>query len=98
MVDYKISINNGSFEQNYEFRKLDYTFQWDLYLSQINLNSLQLKDVKSPYSVKLIEDGDFVGYELYKGDNPIKLFEFRIGGFGNISNLLEVTTYILRNS
>ena len=98
MVDYTIKINNGSFEQTYEFRKLDYTDKWDLYLSQINLNSLQLKDVKSPYSVKLIEDGDFVGYELYKGDNPIKLFEFEIGGFGNIPNLLEVITYILKIS
>lgn len=98
MIDYKISINNGSLEQNFEFRKLDYTFQWDLYLSQIGLNTLELKYVKSPYSVKLFEDSDFVGYELYKGDEPIKLFEFEVGGLGNIPNLLEVLTYIMKIS
>ena len=98
MVDYTIKINNGSFEQTYEFRKLDYTDKWDLYLSQINLNSLQLKDVKSPYSVKLIKDSDFVGYELIKGDEPIKLFEFGDGDLGYIPNLLEVITYIIKIS
>ena len=98
MVDYKISINNGSIEQTYEFRKLDYTFQWDLYLTHIGLNTLDVKNVKSPYSVKLIKDSDFVGYELIKGDEPIKLFEFGDGDLGYIPNLLEVITYILKIS
>jgi hypothetical protein len=98
MVDYKITINNGSFEQNYEFRKSDYKSEWNLYLTQIGLNTLEVKNVKSPYSITLIEDNDFVGYELYKGDEPIKLFEFEVGGLGNIPNLLEVLTYITKIS
>ena len=88
MVDYKISINNGSIEQNYEFRKLDYTSQWDLYLN----------GVKSPYSIKLVEDNDFLGYELYKGDEPKLMFEFENGGLSYIPNLLEVITSIIKLS
>ena len=98
MVDYTIKINNGSFEQNYEFRKSDYKSEWYLYLTQIGLNTLEVKSIKSPYSITLIEDSDFLGYELYKGDKPIKLFEFENGGLGNIPNLLEVLTYIMKIS
>jgi len=98
MVDYKISINNGSIEQNYEFRKLDYTSQWDLYLTHIGLNTLEVKSVKSPYSIKLVEDNDFLGYELYKGDEPKLMFEFENGGLSYIPNLLEVITSIIKLS
>lgn len=89
MVDYKISINNnGSLEQNFEFRSDEQNFQWELYLN----------GVKSPYSIKVIEDNDNTYYDLCKNNEPIKGFEFKIGGFGNISNLLEVLTYILKIS
>ena len=88
MVDYKISINNGSFEQNFQFRSDEQNSQWELYLN----------NVKSPYSVKRHEDNDNTYYDLCKWDNPIKSFEFEIGGFGNLPNLLEVTTHILKIS
>lgn len=98
MVDYKISINNGSIEQTYEFRKLDYTYQWDLYLTHIGLNTLEVKNVKSPYSIKMYEDNDNTYYDLCKNDEPIKLFDFGDGGLGYIPNLLEVITYIIKIS
>lgn len=88
MVDYKISINNGSFEQNFQFRSDEHNFQWELYLN----------DVKSPYTVKQLFDSDDVYYDLCKWDEPIKGFEFEEGGLGMYPNLLEVITYILKIS
>lgn len=98
MVDYKISINNGSFEQNFEFRYDEHNFQWELYLTQIGLNTLEVKNVKSPYTIKHIMDSDDVYYDLCKNDEPIKGFEFEVGALGNIPNLLEVLMYILKVS
>lgn len=88
MVDYKISINNGSFEQNFQFRSDEHNFQFDLYLN----------NVKSPYSIKQLFDSDDVYYELCKNNEPIKSFEFDEGGLGMYPNLLEVLTYILKIS
>ena len=88
MVDYKISIINGSFEQNFQFRSNEQNSQWDLYLN----------DVKSPYTIKSIMDSDDVYYDLCKWDEPIKGFEFENGGFDRYPNLLEVLTYILKIS
>lgn len=88
MVDYKISINNGSFEQNFELRSDEHNFQWELYLN----------GVKSPYSIKVIEDNDNTYYDLCKNDEPVKGFEFEEGGLGMYPNLLEVLTYIMKIS
>tara|TARA_R110000868_G_scaffold357447_1_gene618935 strand:- start:1805 stop:2071 length:267 start_codon:yes stop_codon:yes gene_type:complete len=88
MVDYKISINNGSFEQNFEFRYDEHNFQWQLYSNGL----------KMPYSIKIMEDNDSTSYDLCKNDEPIKGFEFEVGALGNIPNLLEVLMYILKVS
>jgi hypothetical protein len=88
MVDYKISINNGSFEQNFEFRSDEHNFQWGVYLN----------GMKSSYTIKSIMDNDDVYYDLCKNDETIKGFEFENGGLGVYSNLLEILTYIMKIS
>ena len=99
METYKITINNGNIEQEFEFRMSIFkSYHWELFLTKTNLNDLEVREVKSPYSIKIIEDNDSTSYDLCKNDEPIKRFEFQIGGFGNIPNLLEVLMYILKVS
>ena len=88
MEDYNITINNSSFEYNFEFRSDENNFQWELYLN----------GYKSSYTIKLIEDNDWVSYDLCKSGQPIKGFEWEDGGLSKLSNLLEVLTYIMRLS
>jgi len=88
MEDYNITINNGSFEQNFEFRSDEHNFQWGVYLN----------GYKSSYTIKCIVDNDWVSYDLCKSGQPIKGFEFENGGLGVYSNMLEILTYIMRIS
>lgn len=88
MTDYKITINNGSFEYNFELRSDESNFQWGVYLN----------GVKSPYTIKSIIDNDNLYYDVCKNNEPIKGFEFDNGGLGVYSNLLEVITYIMKVS
>ena len=99
MENYKIKINNGNIEQEFEFRMSIYkSYVWDVFLTNTNLNDLSFQQVKSPYSIKLMEDNDWIYYDLCKNDEPIKMFEWEDSGLNRPSNLLEVLTYIMKNS
>jgi hypothetical protein len=89
MKDYKITINIGGTEYNNEFRYgRNFRYEWELFRN----------GVKSPYTIKMYEDNDMTYYDLCKNNEPIKMFDFEMGGFGNTSNLLEVLTYIMKIS
>lgn len=99
MKNYTITINNGNTQQEFEFRMSIFkSDHWELFLTNVNLNDLEVREVKSPYSIKLIVDNDWISYDLCKNDEPIKSFEWEDGSLGYTPNLLEVITYIVKDS
>lgn len=98
MKNYTIKINNGNIEQEFEFRMSIYKdYRWELFLTNVNLNDLEVTKVKSPYSIQLMENSDWISYDLYKNDEPIKSFEWEDGSLGYTHNLLEVINYIMKD-
>ena len=99
MENYTIKINNGNIEQEFEFRMSIFkSYHWEVFLTNTNLNDLEVRKVKSPYSIKLVEDSDWISYNLYKNDEPIKSFDWEDGSLGYTPNLLEVINYIMKDS
>jgi hypothetical protein len=88
MNDLQVTINVGYGKFNFEFRSDHIKFQWEVFLNTM----------KTPHTIKLIEDNDWVSYYLCKNDEPIQVFEWEDGNLDNPSNLLEVMTYICKSN
>jgi hypothetical protein len=86
MEDYTITISIGENQYSNKFRYDHISYEWTLFRG----------GSKSAYTIKMYEDNDMTYYDLCKNNEPIKMFDFEMGGFGNTSNLLEVLTYIIR--